>query len=169
MNNHLSWLNSKLEARESKNLNYGVFARKNVVKGERLAVFGGHVMDVKDEPDGDHTLQIADDLVIGCPSATTSEPAEFFNHSCDPNAGLRGQIYLVALRDINAEEQICFDYAMVLNLASYRFTCCCGSSNCRNVVTGEDWKRADLQERYDGHFSWYLQEKINQLRASCER
>jgi hypothetical protein len=26
---------------------------------------------------------------------------------------------------------------------------------------GHDWRRSDLQERYRGYFSWYLQRKID--------
>lgn len=167
MNDRISWLNPKLEARENGNRDFGVFARINILKDERLAVFGGYVMLVGGEPAGDYALQIADDLVIGMPSPTTSDPAEFFNHSCDPNAGLHGQIFLVAMRDIKAEEQVCFDYAMVIHLATYRFPCRCGSSCCRGVVTGEDWKLQELQQRYAGYFSWYLQEKINRLRMGA--
>jgi hypothetical protein len=30
------------------------------------------------------------------------------------------------------------------------------------VITDNDWQRPELQARYDGYFSWFLQEKINQ-------
>lgn len=36
----------------------------------------------------------------------------------------------------------------------------CGSPNCRKIVTGRDWQRADLQEKYRGFFSWYLKARI---------
>lgn len=167
MTDLVSWLNPKLEERQSGSFGRGVFARQGVAKNERLAVLGGYIMKLADEPAGDHALQIDDDLVIGIPYPTSSDPAEFINHSCNPNAGMRGQIVLVALRDIAADEQICFDYAMVLNLPPYRLTCRCGSLSCRGVVTGEDWKLPELQQRYEGYFSWYLQEKINRLRMGA--
>ena len=168
MNDSLSWLNPNLEARESESHGYGVFARQNIAINQWLAVFGGHIMKLADEPAGNYAMQIADDLVIGSPSIALNDPAEFFNHSCNPNSGLKGQILLVALRDILAGEQVCFDYAMTLNLANHCFACHCGSSHCRGVVTGEDWKLPELQQRYDGYFSWYIQEKINRLRMGAK-
>jgi hypothetical protein len=38
--------------------------------------------------------------------------------------------------------------------------CSCGRPACRRVVDGRDWMRPDLQERYRGYFSWYLQRKM---------
>ena len=34
------------------------------------------------------------------------------NHSCEPNLGLQGQVVYVSLRDIEADEELTFDYAM---------------------------------------------------------
>jgi hypothetical protein len=36
--------------------------------------------------------------------------------------------------------------------AGFRMVCRCGSRLCRGMVTGRDWQRADLQERYRGHW-----------------
>jgi hypothetical protein len=41
--------------------------------------------------------------------------------------------------------------------------CDCRATNCRKIVTGKDWQRMDLQERYSGYMSWYLEEKIEGL------
>jgi hypothetical protein len=34
------------------------------------------------------------------------------------------------------------------------------------VVTGQDWHRADLQERYRGHFSAYIQHRMDRMGES---
>jgi hypothetical protein len=41
----------------------------------------------------------------------------------------------------------------------------CGSLDCRGYVSGSDWKLPELQRRYHGYFSPYLQERINQMHA----
>jgi hypothetical protein len=46
----------------------------------------------------------------------------------------------------------------------YKLACNCGAKNCRGIVTDNDWKLPDLQQRYDGYFQWYLQEKIDRLK-----
>ena len=39
-----SWLNPKLEVRASQKHDKGVFAKAEIEKGERLAIFGGDIM-----------------------------------------------------------------------------------------------------------------------------
>ena len=118
---------------------------------------------------GDLAVQIHDEFVIGPMFPEEIEDTDSFNHSCDPNAGFQGQIFLAAMRDIEAGEQVCFDYAMVLNLPNHRFECRCGSANCRGAVTGNDWKLPELQRRYAGYFQWYLQEKIRGFNGDKRR
>ena len=171
-----SWLNPKLELRNSGGGTYrGICVKENVRFGELLAISGGHVMSVIEEPifsDGtkDLAIMINEDFVIGSKYESEIEDTDFFNHSCNPNAGIKGQVFLVAMRDIEADEEVTFDYAMVIcessgKLEGYEFNCLCGSANCRGKVTGKDWMIPELQMRYDGFFSWYLQEKIDKLKV----
>lgn len=48
----------------------------------------------------------------------------------------------------------------------YQMECRCGAASCRRVITGQDWLRKDLQEKYAGYFSLYLAEKIGRLSGS---
>lgn len=83
----------------------------------------------------------------------------FSNHSCEPNIGVQGQIVFVALRDIEAGEELTHDWATTDD-DTYEMDCKCGSPTCRGVITGQDWRRLDLQAKYAGYMSWYLMEKI---------
>jgi SET domain-containing protein len=171
-----SWLNPKFEVRVAGGKGgHGVFANHPVTAGERLAIFGGHVINVSEEQvnsDGskDLCIQISEEFVIGTKYESEIEDTDFFNHSCDPNAGLKGQIFLVAMRNIEVDEEVTFDYAMVLHKAegveAYKMSCMCGSPNCRGLITEEDWKIPELQKKYDGYFSWYLQEKIDGIKKT---
>ncbi len=167
-----SWLSPKLEVRPSATHKKGVFAREYVPASERIAILGGDVMlieEIKRLPEHlqDYPMQIEERFVLG--SRTTIEDTDFFNHSCDPNAGFRGQIFLVAMRLIPAGEEVTFDYAMVVSQSVgsdvvFEMDCQCGASLCRRVITEHDWKRADLRERYRGFFSQYLEDKIQSER-----
>ena len=84
----------------------------------------------------------------------------FSNHSCEPNIGVRGQIVFVALRAIESGEELTHDWATTDD-DDYRVECRCGAASCRQILTGKDWQRPDLQEKYRGYVSWYLEEKIN--------
>jgi hypothetical protein len=64
----------------------------------------------------------------------------FMNHSCEANSISTGWDFDIAIRDIEAGEQITNDYTL-LNLDS-SFDCACGSAGCRGVVTSTpaDWE-----------------------------
>ena len=166
-----SWLNPKLEVRsEGKGDFKSVFARVTIKAGERLAIFGGQVTHVAEEI-GDYGIQIDEDFVIDGVSEHSGDFYEdtfFINHSCEPNAGIKGQIILVAMRGIEIDEEVTFDYAMCLHetkgVRPYRMECQCGRTSCRKVITDNDWKIKELQQKYYGWFSWFLQEKINMLK-----
>src|SRR5208337_4764476 len=165
-----SWLCPKLEVRKSKTHKKGVFARVNIAKGERLAIFGGDIMlidEIDDLPERlqEYPMQIEQRFVLGSRNALQPEDTDFFNHSCDPNAGFKGQIFLVAMRDIKMGEEVTFDYAMVVSesigsTTTFEMECRCGARNCRKLITENDWKLPALQRKYDGYFSQYLQEKV---------
>jgi len=167
-----SWLHPDLEKRNSATHGGGIFARADIRKGERLAIFGGKIMPIDDmyelpvEMQG-YTMQIEERLVIG-PASLVPEDTDFFNHSCDPNSGFKGQVFLVAMRDISADEEITFDYAMTVSASVgsdmvFCMECACGCPECRKTITEDDWKLPGLRVRYKGYFSQYIQEKIESL------
>ncbi len=88
---------------------------------------------------------------------------DYFNHSCVPNAGFRGMIEVVAMREIEAGEQITFDYAMCSTQSFDDMDCLCGAESCRKRFTGDDWKMPELQRRYRSYFQPYIEEKIERL------
>lgn len=113
-----------------------------------------------------YPMQIEERFVLGSRNSTGPEDSDHFNHSCEPNSGFRGQIFLVAMRDIEVGEEITFDYAMVVSEAPscsvvFHMECQCGSALCRKQITESDWKLPRLRDLYNGYFSEYLQEKID--------
>lgn len=168
-----SWLNPKLEVRNGKNGQAGLFAQESLWKGEKLAVFGGHVMLLSEKPQlglsGAYVLQIDEQFVLRTMHAHESEDTDFLSHSCSPNAGFDGSITLIAMRAITLDEKITFDYAMCLHASRwrqmpYRRKCSCGTKTCRGFVTEDDWRNPELRHRYKGYFSEYLQKKIDKKR-----
>ena len=162
-----SFLCGRAEARAAGAKGRGVFATAPIPAGTTVATFGGWIcdgaeLDTLTEERRTHSLQIDDDLYMVGPDE--QEEADYFNHSCAPNTGIVGNILLVAMRDIAAGEEICFDYAMS-DAADYdEFDSACGAPSCRTVVTGADWKLPDLRDRYDGWRSTYLQRRLDDER-----
>ena len=108
-----------------------------------MSVWGGYIVDAEQldtlpHEVQQHTVQIEEGLYLA--TIGGAETADFINHSCDPNLGLRGQITLVALRDIEVGEEVCFDYAMTDCTPYDEFECRCGMAACRGTVRGNDWK-----------------------------
>jgi uncharacterized protein len=144
----------------------GVHAIEAIADGEVVAVKGGHIVDgaaVAGLPEAirDSAFQIAADCFLAALTRDEHDGVMMrVNHSCGPNVGIGGNVLLVSMRDIAAGEELTLDYAMFLTDPGFAMECHCGAVGCRGTVTGIDWTRADLQERYGGWFSWWLQQKI---------
>src|SRR5574341_2281800 len=91
-----AYLSPKLEARPHRNKGgYGVFARAPIRTGEILVVWGGDVMTAEEFAGvpatvQQHSVQVEEGLYL-VPNGV-DEPADYVNHSCEPNTGLSGQI-----------------------------------------------------------------------------
>lgn len=166
-----SWLTAKCAARDVGNGQKGVLALAPITKDEIISVWGGEIMtrsQVERLPEKYQRFatQVEEDFYL---AGISDDEADYFNHSCDPNAGMQGQIIVVAMRDIAPGEQVCFDYAMTDGTDYDEFECHCGASNCRKFVRGSDWRNPELWARYRGYFMPYLQKRIDRLRAELKR
>ncbi|MDH3690004.1 MAG: SET domain-containing protein-lysine N-methyltransferase [Gammaproteobacteria bacterium] len=162
----LSYRSSKTEIKQSTIHGKGLFAKADIAHGEVVAVKGGSVLSGREwsklEPElGSAEIQISEDLFIAPVSADEREDSMLYsNHSCDPNIAIHGQIVFVAMRDIAAGEELTHDWATTDDLG-YEMQCHCCSPKCRGTITGRDWMKKELQEKYRGYFAWFLQQKID--------
>ncbi len=143
----------------------GLVARIPIARGEIVAIKGGHIVDsatyaTLDEHLRNSDIQIADDFHIVALDADEYDAVMLFlNHSCEPNVGVAGNVVFVAMRDIAAGDELTTDYALFDDYDG-AMTCRCGQPTCRRTISGKDWQRPDLQAKYAGYFSWYLQQKM---------
>ena len=160
------WLTAAAEVVRVDDENSGIQAQRRIDEGELIAAFGG-VITLADELDSlekwqrKRSIQV-DDMVF-LTSLQLDEPGDLINHSCNPNAGLRSSITLVAMRTIEAGESITFDYAMSDSVPYDCFDCFCGEPTCRGTIEGTGWQDPVLQDRYRGFFSPYLQRRIDAM------
>lgn len=168
-----SHLASTLEARpRPEKGGYGIFAHTHTPAGTVLIVWGGSIVDrdgLERVPEEVRRFSVQVEENLYQVSLEGPDDADYLNHSCDPNAGFDGQIVVVALRDIEAGEEVCVDYAMCDGSPYDEFDCACGAAGCRGRVTGNDWRRPELQARYKGYFVPYLQRRIDRLAERGER
>jgi uncharacterized protein len=148
----------------------GLVAVRPIEAGEVVAVKAGQIVTTEElhrlpEPLPDSSVQITDDLHLCAVNPDEYDSVMLFlNHSCDPNVGFAGNVVLVAMRAVRPGEELTTDYALFDDYDG-AMTCSCGTVRCRGTVNGRDWRRADLQERYRGFFSWYLQRRIREPSA----
>jgi SET domain-containing protein len=160
-----SYRSPSTEVRLSSIHGRGLFCLAPICAGEVIGVRSGDVVDYaeairRDRLFGGFSMQVTEDLFL-CPESaeTVDDVALFINHSCKPNVWLQDQIVFAAIRDIAPNEELLFDYAMNLS-TPYSRSCQCGTGCCRGRITGDDWKREDLQERYRGHFDPVITRKM---------
>ena len=163
-----NWLSPKAEARPVGAKGWGSFATTRIPAGTTVAGFGGWVVTREtlatfSEDRQGRSIQIDEDLYLV--SDDTPEPGDMFNHSCEPSCGLVGATVLGSIRDIEVGDELTFDYATCDSSDYDEFQCLCGEPTCRGVVTGLDWTKPELQDKYAGWFSPYLARRIAALPA----
>jgi SET domain-containing protein len=167
----LTYRSPKTDVRPSPIHGIGLFAKHAIARGDIVAVKGGHVLTAAQWEDlqpalGPAEIQISEDLVIApVDRAERDDSMLYTNHSCDPNLAIQGQIVLVAMRDVAPDEELTIDWATTDD-GDHEMRCRCGSAHCRGTVTGKDWMRPELQEKYRGWFCWFLQRKIDRARPA---
>jgi RimJ/RimL family protein N-acetyltransferase len=168
MNTRAGWTDPRVRAGASTIDGNDLYASTPIRAGEVVFVWGGgtiisdpelHAMVASGRRyssvaigENQHILWSADDPDAGGPGGA--------NHSCDSNLWMLDARTLGARRDIAAGEELTLDYALFSVAPEWRMDCHCGSSRGRGVVTGNDWRLPELQRRYAGHFSPFINARI---------
>ncbi len=163
-----TWTDPRIEFRNSQISGSGMFARQAIRKDETVCIVGGLVMTDSEFADFQVThpfynsIQIDDHLHLVEDPDVTRNLEGSMNHSCDSSAWMADAATLVARRDIEAGEEVTVDYALFTTQSNWMLDarCRCGSPHCRRIVTGDDWRRTDVQERYRNHFSPFINRRI---------
>ncbi|MCA9391635.1 SET domain-containing protein-lysine N-methyltransferase [candidate division WWE3 bacterium] len=164
------WLSSKVEIRESKINGKGMYAIRDIRKGEKLVEWKGNYTDAKgaEEQRNNGKMVMQWDTDLFSYEDWGVEDGYFTNHSCDGNMWMNGAYTLSARHDISAGEELTADYALWEADPDYvsDWKCVCGSEKCRGKVTGHDWEIPELQKRYYRHFSPLLNKRIENTRTT---
>ena len=166
-----SWLDPRLVVRDSAVHGRSLVAREPIKAGEVVVIWGGTLFTEEEIWAGEarrgSIAAIDEHLYLAGPAGAPPSPDDFMNHSCDPNVWMQDEVTLVARRDIAADEELTADYALWEATEDHAmpFACRCGAALCRRTITGKDWRLPELQERYKGHFSPFLNRRIEKLRS----
>jgi len=142
----------RLMRRPSPRHGQGVYAETTIAQHALVIEYTGELIshqeaeeryptvDGREDPEHTFVLQLDDALVIDANEG--GNDARFINHSCAPNLepiAIGDHLWLVALRDIAAGEELGYDYAIQLDephtvARKRRFPCACGAPNCRGTL-----------------------------------
>ncbi len=162
----------KYEIRPTGKYGDGVFCTKKILKGETIRVFTGErmaeipcdIMIAKGLLNNDDVFQIQHEEYL-----LLDDVSIRFNHSCEPNAGFKGESTLFALRDILQGEEITYDYSATVDPHNFTFTtmtnCMCGSAKCRKSLGNVLSIPKDILEYYkrEGALQDYIINELNKL------
>jgi uncharacterized protein len=162
-----TWFHPHLIVKPSAIHGQGLFATQPIQAGTSIMIWGGNLYTRQELADiRAGKLKVAEfsysfieeDLLLAAPPDGMDY---YVNHSCDPHVWMADKVTVVARRDIQVNEEITGDYAVWEADKDYVLApCTCGSSLCRTRITGNDWMRPELQERYEGHFLPYISERV---------
>ena len=102
-----------------------------------------------------------------------AEPECFTNNSCSPNAFLYSvnhQCYLLAMRDVQQDEEITLSYSLLIADGDY-LDCKCGASNCRGYhKLGFFLMSEEEQLKYLPYLDpWFAQVHADRVEALLKR
>jgi SET domain-containing protein len=141
-------LNPRIEVRSSPIAGRGLFAVARFANGERFSVTaapvadGSVIMDDTEFAAYTRSVEAWDAVYLGNGRHRVStrerndDPANYGNHSCDPNTALDGAGWRIAVKDIAPGDEITIDYGL-LSPRQWSMACSCGAPTCTGVVRGK--------------------------------
>ena len=141
----------KIIVRTSRIHGRGVYAGRQLKKGERIVEYKGEVISWReadrrppsDPDDPNHTFFFAlDDHRKVIDANVGGNAARWINHSCEPNCETtedEGRVFIEALRDIRAGEELSYDYGLIIDeritpTLKKQYRCLCGAPDCRGTM-----------------------------------
>lgn len=124
----------RLEVREKSCSGKGVYALSPISRGTEILQFKGEIKKRSELSDFTHYIEVGNSLFLG-PSGLADD---YVNHCCEPNCRVArrdGEFYLESIRNIEAEEELSFDYSSVMVEDPTDFHCNCGATKCRGRIS----------------------------------
>lgn len=98
---------------------------------------------------------------VGVNKHITLQPEflQYINHSCNPNVFFdTSTMQLVALKELQVEEELTFFYPSTEWQMTQSFNCYCGSNACIGDIKGAAYLSKEVQERY--RFTDFIQQQL---------
>lgn len=146
----------KVYVRKTEKTGKGLFATTVFRKGETIFRFRGQkITDLYDDRYmlGPRWLGIGNGIWL---DVTPTNPGYYINHSCQPNAGFRGSLTVVAMKPIKKDEEITIDYSITEEDPYWKMPCRCGKKDCRKTIRGIQSLHKNTFRKYRPYISVYM-------------
>jgi SET domain-containing protein len=143
---------------------YGIFAGRSIQKGEKVLEMGGEIFSKEEVTDDMYVMQIDENFYVGtAEKGDNLELENFINHSCSPNLGFKdGDLCLYALRDIDQDEELTWDYSTSMDEEGFDLPCYCLSPECRQRIQSFHALSREWQQRLLPIALQYLRDKYGE-------
>lgn len=160
---------SKIYVAKAGNLGKSIFAKASIKKDKIIFIIKGTVerSEYNSEfyHEGPNWLALARNKWL---SPFDNNPWRYINHLCNPNAGLKGKVTVVAMKDIKKDEQISIDYCITKDDPYWNMKCNCGQKNCRKIIRSIRFLSPRLFNKYKKYIPKFLREEYAQANNSFE-
>ncbi|ABD71653.1 nuclear protein SET [Rhodoferax ferrireducens T118] len=142
--------NRRIQTRRSGVHGKGVFAVQPIAEGETLIEYVGEIISwpeaqarhPHDPGNPNHTFYFHVDENHVIDALYGGNSSRWINHACDPNCEAEeqnGRIFIKALRNIEAGEELNYDYGLIIDerytpKLKAEYPCWCGSAKCRGTL-----------------------------------
>ena len=140
----------RIQVRRSTVHGRGVYAVQDIAAGDTLIEYVGEIISWEeaqvrhphDPANPNHTFYFHIDESRVIDALVGGNSSRWINHACEPNCEADeqdGRIFIKALRDIAAGEELNYDYGLIIDerytkKLKAEYPCWCGAANCRGTL-----------------------------------
>jgi len=159
----------KVYVAKAGNLGKGIFAKSDIKKDEIIFIVKGTIEkgDYNSEfyTEGPNWLALSKHKWL---SPFDNNPWRYINHTCNPNAGLKGNVTVVAMKNIRKDEQVTIDYSITEDDPYWKMKCNCGAKNCRKIIRSVRFLSPSLFKKYKKYIPKFLRKEYARANNSFE-
>ena len=141
--------------------NKGLYASTDIKEGTKIIEYKGKIISVKETEtnpkfDNDKAIYLFNlNKKYDLDGDFKYNTARLINHSCDPNCEVTGtglKIWIHAIKNINRDEELTYDYGFGFDEDFKNYPCKCKSKNCVGyIVRSESRWRIKRWKSYKSH------------------
>lgn len=155
---------SNVYIKKSRIAGNGIFAKKNIKKGEFLFEVGGRIKRGAYGPDSNQKFQRylsiwPNSITVGKNiwlNPYSSNPWRYINHSCNPNSIRKGKTIIIAFKDIKKDVEITIDYSVTEEDPEWSMKCKREEKLCRKVIKSVQFLPKKVFLKYKSYLPLFL-------------